>query len=205
MLRIREHPQATRGYNQVVHTEDAFTPLSLRSRMAELWRPQHLGTLITSRSTLTTPRPSLTPTAVPHTVASHIIRDSRCLHPASACVMVGHSHERGMRVLAGHTRQSMDYECAAVVCAAVEAEGAGLKQAFGGGWTRLRVPGDKQPLRGISPYSGARLLRPRPVCHHDTRATISIVYARCIWGVDVRMRTLFLWIGAQKWQTRSRP
>ena len=62
-----------------------------------------------------------------------------------------------------------------------------------------------QPFRGTSPYSGARLLRLRPVCHHDTYATISVDYARCIWGVDVRMRTLFLWIGAQKWQTRSRP
>ena len=91
-----------------------------------------------------TPRPDLTPTAVPHTVTSYIIRNSRCLHPAGACVMVGHSHEKGMRMFADHMQQSMDYECAAVICTAVEAESASLKQTFGGGWTRLRVPGDKQ-------------------------------------------------------------
>lgn len=58
--------------------------------------------------------------------------------------MVGHSHEKGMRIFADHMQQSMDYECAAVICTAVETESASLKQTFGGGWTRLRVPGDKQ-------------------------------------------------------------
>ena len=36
------------------------------------------------------------------------------------------------------------YGCAAVICTAVVTESKSLRQTFGGGWNRLRVPGDKQ-------------------------------------------------------------
>ena len=36
------------------------------------------------------------------------------------------------------------YGCAAVICTAVVTESQSLKQTFGGGWSRIHIPGDKQ-------------------------------------------------------------
>ena len=41
-------------------------------------------------------------------------------------------------------QESAEYGCAAVICTAVLTESESLRQAFGGGWSRIRVPGDKQ-------------------------------------------------------------
>ena len=43
------------------------------------------------------------------------------------------------------TQEAVGYGCAAVICTAVETESDSLRQAFGGGWSRLHVPGDEQP------------------------------------------------------------
>ena len=42
------------------------------------------------------------------------------------------------------TPGTQEYGCAAVICTAVETESRSLRQVFGGGWSRVRVPGDSQ-------------------------------------------------------------
>ncbi|MBR3224014.1 MAG: hypothetical protein IKF78_01685 [Atopobiaceae bacterium] len=42
------------------------------------------------------------------------------------------------------TPDAQEYGCAAVICTAVEAESVSLRQIFGGGWSRIHVPGDTQ-------------------------------------------------------------